>query len=267
MSRDDRDAPGVDASWSRRDKGPGLLTWALAILLVGGGVLLGAVGWSVVSVARDGERTAGRIIEQITRPQPSPTPVLLTRAVVVRALSGASELTTAVYTMETVVDESQERRLGAFPLGRTQLLYIAHGQVRAGVDLDRIGEGDVSIGPDTVTVRLPPPRVLDAKIDVNRSYTYDVRRSLLGPSAPDLQSQAERFALERILDSACAGGVLQDASARAEVVVTRLLAATSRLAVHVTTQAPADDACAAPAAHGAGARSAATATATAPAAR
>ena len=53
-------------------------------------------------------------------------------------------------------------------------------------------------------------RILDAKIDVNRSYVFDVKRSVvLSPQAIHLQAAAERKALEEIKAKAVQAGLLQ----------------------------------------------------------
>jgi hypothetical protein len=175
--------------------------------------------------------------------------VLLAPTVIVQRLRGASDLTTAISTIETVVDASQDRTFGPFTVGRTRLLYLAHGDVRAGVDLGAITEGDVAIdaAAGTVEVRLPPPRILDKKVDVARSRVYDLDESLLAPAAPELQTQAERLALDRILQAACEGGILAEANRRAETTVAALLGSASPYAVRVTTQAPPPGECPAPA--------------------
>jgi hypothetical protein len=71
--------------------------------------------------------------------------------------------------MEAVVPTSQDRKLGEYVIGTTRLLYIAYGEVKAGVDLSELKADNVQIVNDTILLRLPPPRILDSKIDVNRS--------------------------------------------------------------------------------------------------
>ncbi len=202
-------------------------------------LLLGAAG--LFYAVAEGQRLARTVSEPFTRPQP--TAVLLSPTVIIERLRDASELTTAIATIETVVDASQDRTLGPFTIGRKKLLYVAHGDVRAGVDLAALTPADVTVQGGTVTVRLPPPRILDKKVDVSRSRVFDVDTELLAPAAPDLQSQAERYALDRILLAACEGGVLAQANQRAEVVVRALLASAGPNEVRVIRQPPAADAC------------------------
>lgn len=158
--------------------------------------------------------------------KPQPEPKVDLRSMVVQQVRNASELTTAVYTMETVVPTSRDRTLGGYVVGTTTLLYIAYGEVRAGVDLSALQPTDVQVNGDSITLRLPSPKILDSKIDVNRSKVYDYDRGFmgLGPDvAPELQDLAQRKTLEKIVESACTGGILNQASNRAKLVIGQLL--------------------------------------------
>jgi hypothetical protein len=128
--------------------------------------------------------------------------------------------------MEAVVPTSRDRTFGGYVVGRTTLLYIAHGEVRAGVDLSKIQPEDVQISDQTVTLRLPPPEILDSKIDVNRSRVYDYDRGFMGlgpDAAPQLQSLAQQETLQKIVQTACSQGLLETANQRADFAVTQLL--------------------------------------------
>ena len=168
------------------------------------------------------------------------------RTLVVRQIRGASELTTAVFTMEAVVPTRQDRRLGGYTVGATTLLYIAYGEVRAGVDLKDLKADDVQIVNDTIQLKLPPPRILDSKIDVNRSSVYDYDRGFLGLGpdvAPQLQTLAQQETLKKIVSAACSQGVLAQANDRAELVVEKLLNTAGYKQVEVKTQSPPPGAC------------------------
>ncbi|NJN49328.1 MAG: DUF4230 domain-containing protein, partial [Alkalinema sp. RL_2_19] len=128
--------------------------------------------------------------------------------------------------MEAVVPTQQNANLGGFVLGTTKLLYVAYGQVRAGVDLSQIQSTDIQANGDQLIVRLPAPKLLDSKIDVSRSNVYDYNRGFLGlgpDAAPTLQTLAQQKALERVVDAACKEGILQKANDRAKLVVSQLV--------------------------------------------
>jgi hypothetical protein len=241
MDSDDESPDTLDRVSAARERAGCLQAVLVAGLVVLGGLLLSAAVLGI-GIYRAGDQFAQRL-GGLFAPPPQPTAALSTQSVIVRQLRDAAELTTDISTVDTIVDESQERRLGSLTIGTTRLLYVAHGQVRAGVDLGELAPDDVRVTEDTVTVILPPPRLLDRKIDVERSYVYDLDRSLLGPVDPDLQSRAERFALDKVVRAACEAGVLEQANDRAALVVREILEAAGIENAVVETQPPPPGAC------------------------
>lgn len=146
--------------------------------------------------------------------------------VLIRQIQGLSELTTTVFVMDAIAPTASQRKLGQWVIGETRLLYIARGEVKAGLDLSQIGTDDVQINRDTITIQLPPPEILDRKIDVTQSQVYDYDRGFLnlGPdNAPDLQSVAQKQTLAKITETACNENILAQANERAIVVISQLM--------------------------------------------
>ncbi|AFY69106.1 hypothetical protein Pse7367_0806 [Thalassoporum mexicanum PCC 7367] len=172
------------------------------------------------------------------------------QSLIVKQVRDASELTTAIYVMEAVVPTKQEATLGSFTVGTTRLLYLARGEVRAGVDLSQLTPEDVQVLDDRIMIELPAAQIIDHKIDVERSRVYSYDRGFLGlgpDTAPELQSLAQRETLRRVVKAACADGLLQQANNRAGIVVTQLvnLVETEKQIV-VQTQNPLSGSCASP---------------------
>ena len=168
------------------------------------------------------------------------------RSIIVSQVQGASELTTAVFNMEAVVPTRQDRKVGDYTLGTTTLLYIAYGEVRAGVDLKDLKPENVNVVNDTIQLQLPPPRILDSKIDVNRSTVYDYDRGFLGLGpdvAPQLQTLAQQETLKKIEAAACRENLLAQANDRAQLVVEKLLNTAGYKQVEVKTQQPLPGTC------------------------
>ncbi|OLP16600.1 hypothetical protein BST81_20605 [Leptolyngbya sp. 'hensonii'] len=194
-------------------------------------------------------RTGGHLLSSIGRifdlTQPAATVDM--KSIVVQQIRGASDLTTAVFTMEAVVPTQQDREIGGLVVGRTRLLYIARGEVRAGVALSDLRDEDITLIGDRIQIRLPPPRILDSKIDVQRSTVYDYDRGFLalGPDVgTQLQTMAEQQSLDKITEAACIEGLLHEANQRASDLVSRLLNLAGYQNVLVTTQPPSPTACA-----------------------
>jgi hypothetical protein len=148
--------------------------------------------------------------------------------------------------MDAVVPASQDRKVGELTVGTTKLLYMAQGEVRAGVDLTDLQTKDVVIANDKITVLLPPPEILDSKINVNRSQVYHYDRGFLGLGpdvAPQLQTIAQRKTLSKIMSAACKQGVLATANEKADLAVTQLLKTAGYTDVKVETTPPPANAC------------------------
>ncbi|MBD1929422.1 DUF4230 domain-containing protein [Trichocoleus sp. FACHB-90] len=213
------------------------------LLMTTGGILLATL-FVLIGIWRTGTRFVGEL-NSMFNPPPA-TPQVDVRSVVVRQVRNASELTTAVFTMEAVVPTSQDRKLGEYVIGTTRLLYIAYGEVKAGVDLSDLKADNVQIVNDTILLRLPPPRILDSKIDVNRSKVYDYDRGFLGLGpdvAPQLQTLAQQETLLKIITAACNQGLLKQANDRAELVVSQLLNVAGYKEVLVETTSPPPESC------------------------
>ena len=205
----------------------GVLPMVSMALLGGGLVVASVVGYGLW---RTGEQFMDGV-ELMFTPKP-PEDKVDTRTLIVDQVQDASELTTAIFSMEAVVPTESNRTVGNYVIGQTNLLYIAHGEVRAGIDLSAISEENIEVispsedGPTELIVTLPAPKILDSKLDVTRSKVFDYDRGFLslGPDrAPELQALAQQEALERIRQGACNEGILTMASERAEVTMRQLI--------------------------------------------
>jgi hypothetical protein len=184
-------------------------------------------------------------IATIFNPTASP-PKIDASTIILQQVQQASELTTAVFVMETVVPTSQDRKIGEFVIATTKLLYIAHGEVRAGVDLHQLTAEDIKIERNKVIINLPAPQILDSKIDVRQSQVYDYNRGFLslGPDvAPQLQTLAQQETLKNMVNQACSQGFLEEANQKAETTLIGLLNLAGYEKVEIKTTPPERNSC------------------------
>lgn len=210
--------------------------WQQLVLLSVGGINL-IVLLIIFSVWRTSDR-AVTFIGNLFKPQP--TEIRIESAtLIVERLQNIQELTTTVQTVEKIVPTSAERKLGDIPIATTRLLYIAQGEIKAGIDLSELREEDIRIENETIMVNLPQARILDSKINVNNSRVYDYDRGFLnlGPDvAPELQTLAQRKTLEEIISHACSEGILERANVKAQESVSQLLANIGYAQITVNTK-------------------------------
>lgn len=191
------------------------------------------------------ERSLFETVEGLLQPQPIVPRTQLSTAIV-EQLESVSELTTTVYRMETIVPASADRKIGEFSLATTKLLYLAHGEVKAGIDLSAITVNNISVTDNQIDISLPSPQILDSKIDINRSRVYNYNRGFLnlGPDvAPQLQILAQQQTLEYILSSACHDGILNAANKKAAKTISQLLTITSDKDISIQTTPTSVESC------------------------
>jgi hypothetical protein len=166
-----------------------------------------------------------KIVDRVSTIFAPAVPKIETPTLIIERIRGVSELTTAVFVMESIVPTSQAQKLGNFVIAETKLLYIANGEVKAGINLEKLTPDAVKVAGDRVTIQLPAPEILDSKIDVNRSRVYDYDRGFLGLGpdvAPQLQTLAQKETLAKIVSTACERGILQEANEKAKLALTQL---------------------------------------------
>ncbi len=214
---------------------PSLFIWQKILLFTVGGIGL-IILLVVYSVWRTGDRFLSALmgllqLESVLTPIETPTSI-------VQKIQGVQELTTTIYTMETIIPTSADRRWGKLSIATTRLLYIGRGEVRAGIDLSQLTEADIQVSRDRIQIDLPPAQILDSKVDVNRSRLYDYDRGFLnlGPDvAPQLQTLAQRKTLAEIVNHACSEGILETANQRAKETITQLIVATEDKPLQIQT--------------------------------
>jgi hypothetical protein len=146
-------------------------------------------------------------------------------ATVLQQIQTLSDLVTVKYVMEKVeiVNSPPESTLGKFVQGENRVLLLAHGIVKAGVDLKRLRRGDVKISGQTVFIRLPPAQITDAYLDEKRTQVIDWQRGFLRDYDKNLETAARQNAVDDIRRAARAAGILPDAEERARLELAALL--------------------------------------------
>ncbi len=144
---------------------------------------------------------------------------------IVLKLQSLDRFETASFTIEKVIDAgTSSSDLKEFFFG-DRLLLIAHGEVIAGFDLSTLSKDDIVVESKNVTITLPKPLILLSKLDNDKTRVYDRRQGLLTKGDKDLESEARLAAEESILEAACSGGVLDEASKNGRTQLTALLKA------------------------------------------
>ena len=133
-------------------------------------------------------------------------------ATVVQQVQTLSDLVTVKYVMEKVVILEDGKWYG-----ESRVLLLAHGIVKAGIDLKRITADDVAITGKSISIKLPPPQITDAYLDDKQSRVIDHETGLLRVFDKDLEQTARENAVDDIQRAARNAGILNDADQRARL--------------------------------------------------
>ena len=131
---------------------------------------------------------------------------------VVEQIQTLSDLVTVKYVVEKVVVLDDVRWYG-----ESRVLLLAHGVVKAGIDLQRIKPGDVTVSGKSISINLPPPELTDAYLDDTKSQVIDHTTGLLRTFDKDLEQTAREQAVADIRRAAINNGILNDATQRAQL--------------------------------------------------
>ena len=138
---------------------------------------------------------------------------------VVRQIQTLSDLVTVKYVVEKVVivDAPPESTLGQFVQGDNRVLLLAHGIVKAGINLKNLTPGDVTISGKTIRIKLPPAQITDAYLDENQTKVIDWKQGFLRSFDKDLEQKARQMAVDDIRRAARTDGILNEATQRAQL--------------------------------------------------
>jgi len=138
-------------------------------------VILAVVLWGVISVVNTIQKTTGDLVAPVNVLNTqaagifNSTPTVFADPVtIVRDVQSLARLETIHYSLEKVITaESGSGDLG-FLFG-DKLLFVAHGDVIAGIDLEKLDEQDMTLRNGTLYVTLPAVEVFVATLDNDKS--------------------------------------------------------------------------------------------------
>jgi hypothetical protein len=116
-----------------------------------------------------------------------------------------------------ILDAPPESALGQFVQGDNRVLLLAHGIVKAGINLKDLVPGDVTISGKTIRIKLPPAQITDAYLDDSQTQVIDWKQGFLRGFDKDLEQKARQMAVDEIRRAARTDGILNEATERAEL--------------------------------------------------
>ena len=152
------------------------------------------------------------------------TPEILPNPVtIVLEINTLARLETASMSMEKIVtiERNQDQLFGVFG---ESILFVAYGDVYAGVDLAKMQPSDMQVvDPTTVMVHLPDAEIFIATLDNERSYVHDRDRGLFASADPELETLVRQDAERQILEAALEANIISIADDNAQAYMEQFL--------------------------------------------
>ncbi len=208
-------------------------SWAIVFVLVALGLWLtfGALGGCLPSFSNPFRE------ETVDRSSP----------VVLRAIEDLARFQAATGHFEVIVDVEKDTQFVPSAIRGERVLFVAVGEVDAGVDFSNVDEDAVEVTDErrSVALSLPSATFFDVRIDPARSYVYDRDRGLIDRVASLFQdnptSERELYLLsEQKLRAAAQSdsGLLERAERNTRQMLTGMLRALGFERVTITFVEP-----------------------------
>jgi hypothetical protein len=204
----------------------------LSVLIIG--VVLVAA-YFIVQTVRESAQAATAPFQQVNQANQAlqtqvsnllnPTPTIIPDPVTyINEVRALARLETIQYSIEKVI--TGETGGGTFQaLFGDKILFVGHGTVIAGIDMEKLQPEHMRFENGVLTVRLPPAEIFIAALDNEKSYVYDRETGILAKPDVNLETLVRQRAEEEIRGAAIEDGILEQAQANAEAYLFKFFAA------------------------------------------
>lgn len=204
----------------------------LSILIIG---VVVVAAYFIVQTIRESAQAATAPFQQVNQANQAlqtqvsnllnPTPTIIPDPVTyINEVRALARLETIQYSVEKVI--TGETGGGTFQsLFGDKILFVGHGTVIAGIDMEKLRPEDMRFENGVLTVRLPPAEVFIATLDNEKSYVYDRETGILAKPDVNLETLVRQNAEQEILKAAIEDGILEQAQLNAEAYLFKFFAA------------------------------------------
>ena len=205
----------------------------LTSVLIIGVVLVAA--YFIVQTVRESAQAATAPFQQVNQANQAlqtqvsnllnPTPTIIADPITyINEVRALARLETIQYSVEKVI--TGETGGGTFQaLFGDKILFVGHGTVIAGIDMEKLQPEDMRFENGVLTVKLPPAEIFIAALDNEKSYVYDRETGVLAKPDINLETLVRQRAEEEIRTAAINDGILEQAQINAEAYLFKFFAA------------------------------------------
>lgn len=198
-------------------------------------VVIAVAAYFVVQTIRETSQAATAPFQQVNEANRAlqtqmadllhPTPTIIPDPITyINEIRALARLETIQYSVEKVVQCEVGQGVLGFAFG-DKLLFVGHGTVIAGIDMDKLQPQDMKFENGVLSVKLPPAEVLISTLDNQKSYVYDRQTGIITKPNADLETNCRQSAEQEILKAALEDGILEHAQTNAQAYLLRFFAA------------------------------------------
>ena len=204
----------------------------LSVLIIG---VVVVAAYFIVQTVRQSAQAATAPFQQVNQANQSlqtqvanllhPTPTIIPDPVTyINEVRALARLETIQYSVEKVI--TGETGGGTFKsLFGDKILFVGHGTVIAGIDMEKLKPEDMHYENGVLTVKLPPAEIFIATLDNEKSYVYQRDTGILAKPDINLETLVRQNAEDEIRKAALEDGILTQAQANAEAYLFKFFAA------------------------------------------
>jgi len=193
------------------------------------------VGGAIVLVVRGIIALPPGLISAFTGGQ---APVTIQGTTVLDRIQSMSQLTTTRFNYSSLITSQRELPGILGGLYGDRLVMVAVGHVNAGIDLRQMTEDNITRQGDVMTIRLPPPQLLDCFLNEQASYVVSRDTGLFARPAPNLDQEARRYAVGQFRDMALKDDILAQVQNNSKLAVQNFVLSLGVKQVNVVTATP-----------------------------
>ena len=193
----------------------------LVILVVVGVILVNSVQNTISSQLLPVREMTNNLSTQIAVVL-HPTPTILPDPVtIVHEIRSLAKLETIKFSLEKIITAETHQGVFDWLIG-DRLIFVAHGEVIAGIDLNKLDPENLEVSGGVLYVTLPEAEIFVTALDNEQSYVYDRDTGLFTHGEVHLETEARRAAEREIEKSALEDGILDLAEQNAISFLDRL---------------------------------------------
>ncbi|MDX1378108.1 MAG: DUF4230 domain-containing protein [Anaerolineales bacterium] len=198
-------------------------------------IVIGVAAYMIVQTVRDTSQTATAPFQALNEQNQAmqtqmasllnPTPTVIPDPVTyINEIRALARLETIQYSVEKVVTCQVNQGAFDFAFG-DKVLFVGHGVVIAGIDMEKLRPEDMRFENGVLTVNFPPSENLIFALDNQKSYVYDRQTGILVRPNAELETICRQSAEQEILNGALEDGILEQARTNAEAYLFKFFSA------------------------------------------